>query len=179
MKQLSVLNLHIQVNIFRFSMPLTVIARPLASTCHAAWKKEDRCEQRARRVATVEWTCAAIYHLSLSTCVGGPAAGIIAIWDQLTVIPSFCLCESSSSPPHADWHVFTRDDLQLWSAELGACPSSYCISLSARLELFSWWSEEASQSKPLRYLSGETKHKWILADTIMAVIRSSSRFQAF
>lgn len=30
-------------------------------------------------VATVEWTYVAIYHLSLSTCVGGPAAGIIAI----------------------------------------------------------------------------------------------------
>lgn len=49
-------------------------------------------------VATVEWTYVAIYHLSLSTCVGGPAAGIIAICEQLTVIPSFCLCESSSSP---------------------------------------------------------------------------------
>lgn len=30
--------------------------------------------------AAVEWTCAAIYHLSLSTCMGGQAVGIIAIW---------------------------------------------------------------------------------------------------
>lgn len=34
---------------------------------------------RVSVVATVEWTYVAIYHLSLSTCVGGPAAGIIAI----------------------------------------------------------------------------------------------------
>lgn len=48
-------------------------------------------------VATVEWTYVAIYHLSLSTCVGGPTTGVIAIWEQLTVIPFFCLCESPIS----------------------------------------------------------------------------------
>lgn len=48
----------------------------------------------------MEWTYVAIYHLSLSTCVGGPTVGIIAIWEQLTVILSW-LRESSSSvsPP--------------------------------------------------------------------------------
>lgn len=72
-------------------MPLTVKAIALVSTCHTASKNGDRCGQRAAGVATVEWTYVAIYHLSLSTCVGGPAAGIIAIWEQLTVIPLFLL----------------------------------------------------------------------------------------
>lgn len=58
-------------------MPLTVKAAQLELT--------EGCVLLSG-VATVEWTYVAIYHLSLSTCVGGPTAGIIAIWERLTVI---------------------------------------------------------------------------------------------
>lgn len=30
-------------------------------------------------VATVEWACVAIYHLSPPACMGGPPVGIIAL----------------------------------------------------------------------------------------------------
>ena len=58
---------------------------------HGKQMNGERCGQCTGGVATVEWTYVAIYHLSLSKCVGGPAAGILAIWEQLTVIPLFLL----------------------------------------------------------------------------------------
>lgn len=59
---------------------------------------EERRDSLHSVPATVAWTCVAIYPPSLSACLGGPALGITAILEQLTVIPSFCLCETSSSP---------------------------------------------------------------------------------
>ena len=104
-------------------------------------------------VATVEWTCVAIYHLSLSTCVGGPAAGIIAIWEQLTVIPSFCLCESSSSPCTPTGTSSLEMTSSAGTKKLWVCRSSCCISLSARLQFF-LGGLERPLSKPLHSLSG-------------------------
>lgn len=77
-------------------------------------------------VATVEWTCVAIYHLSLSTCVGGPPAGNIAIRGKLTVIPS-------PSKPAGFLSLKTTPELlpNVW-----ICRCSWCISLSAHLNFF-------------------------------------------
>lgn len=43
-----------------------------------AWE-QALSHERARTVATVEWACVAVYHWTLSTCMGGPAMGITAI----------------------------------------------------------------------------------------------------
>lgn len=98
MKQCFILNLPIQINIVDFQCLLQWGSFHLFP--HVTQHKIMEIvvgSVLVSGVATVEWTYVAIYHLSLRTCVGGPAAGIIAIWEQLTVIPSFCLCESSSS----------------------------------------------------------------------------------
>lgn len=106
-------------------------------------------------VATVEWTHAAIYHLSLSTCVGGPAAGIIAIWKQLTVILPFCLCESSSSP------CMPRGTSSLeMTPRAGTEKSESVVDLNEYHQLhfqFSWWSRE-SEGTPTHSLR-DTKQK--------------------
>lgn len=120
------MNLHIQVNILHFQCQSCSTSFPVSHSM-----KDGRSDS-VLGVATVVWTCVVIYHLSLSTCMGGPAVGIIAIWEQLTVIPSFCLCKISSSTRH----VFTRNDRQTWYKKLCVCCSSYRISLSACLKLF-------------------------------------------
>lgn len=87
-------------------------------------------------VATVEWTYVAIYHFLSAHVWVAPAAGIIAIWEQLTVIPSFCLCESSSSlctPTGTSSQEMTP---RAGTKKLWVCRCSCCISLSACLTLF-------------------------------------------
>lgn len=121
-------------------------------------KNGDGCRQRAGGVATVEWTYAAIYHLSLSTCVGGPAAGIIAICEQLTVIPLFLLVWKLIIPPLADRHVF-RDDLLSFVLQL-------VLYIIMRLsQSCCWWSGEASRSKQLpseKLSSNESLQMWTI-----------------
>lgn len=144
MNELSILQL---LSLSKYFLAYSVKVFPLVSTCQRVLKNGDRCGQcvLVSGVATVEWTYAAIYHLSLSTCVGGPAAGIIAIWEQLTVIPSFCLCESSSSLCTPTGTSSLEMTSRAGTKQLWVCRSSCCISLSARLQLFSWWSGEPSQ----------------------------------
>lgn len=92
------MNLHIHVNILHFQCLLQQKSFHLFPPVSHSMK-DGRLDSvdSVLGVATVVWTCVTIYHLSLSTCMGGPAVGIIAIWEQLTVIPSFCLCKISSS----------------------------------------------------------------------------------
>lgn len=131
---------------FRFSIVKAVVKSHLFPhvTQHKIMENVVGCVL-VSRVATVDWTYVAIYHLSLSTCVGGPAAGIIAIWKQLTVIPSFCLCESSSSPCMPTG----TSSLEMTSRAGTKSFGSVVVHIVYNFQLVLNFFVEASQSKPL------------------------------
>lgn len=96
------------------------------------------------RVATVEQPCVVIYHLSFMLHMSRQQGS--GYYSNLKVIdnnPLFLLVLNFIIP------LFTRNDLQDRNKKLGVCCYSYCISLSACLLTFGWWSGEASPDRPL------------------------------